>query len=108
MTIRRLPKAYATLRTRRAVLRFYHGDALEVFDRLGPSRVDAIVTSPPYNLGVRYRTYNDSLPADSYQDWTDRWIRAAAAACIATAFVMRAGSVSASPNIRLRTSDRRV
>ena len=80
MTIRRLPKAYATLRTRRAVLRFYHGDALEVFDRLGPSRVDAIVTSPPYNLGVRYRTYNDSLPADSYQDWTDRWIRAAAGA----------------------------
>ncbi len=80
MTIRRLPKAYATLRTRRAVLRFYHGDALEVFDRLGPSRVDAIVTSPPYNLGVRYRTYNDSLPADNYQDWTDRWIRAAAGA----------------------------
>ncbi len=80
MTTRRLPKAYATLRTRRAVLRFYHGDALEVFDRLGPSRVDAIVTSPPYNLGVRYRTYNDSLPADNYQDWTDRWIRAAAGA----------------------------
>lgn len=80
MTIRRLPKAYATLRTRRAVLRFYHGDALEVFDRLGPSRIDAIVTSPPYNLGVRYRTYNDSLPADNYQDWTDRWIRAAAGA----------------------------
>jgi site-specific DNA-methyltransferase (adenine-specific) len=80
VTTRRLPKAYATLRTRHAVLRFYHGDALDVFDRLGPSRVDAIVTSPPYNLGVRYRTYNDSLPADNYQDWTDRWIRAAAGA----------------------------
>ena len=38
------------------------------------------MTSPPYNLGVRYRTYNDSLPANNYQDWTDRWIRAAAGA----------------------------
>jgi site-specific DNA-methyltransferase (adenine-specific) len=78
VTTRRLPKAYATLRTRRAALRFYHGDALDVFERLGRSRVDVIVTSPPYNLGVRYRTYNDSLSADSYQDWTDRWLHAAA------------------------------
>ena len=80
VTTRRLPKAYATLRTRRAILRFYHGDALDVFERLGRSRVDVIVTSPPYNLGVQYRTYNDSLSADTYQEWSDRWLRAAAGA----------------------------
>jgi site-specific DNA-methyltransferase (adenine-specific) len=80
VTTRRLPKAYATLRTRHAILRFYHGDALDVFERLGRSRVDVIVTSPPYNLGVQYRTYNDSLSADTYQEWSDRWLRAAAGA----------------------------
>ena len=78
MITRRLPKSYALLRCGRAVLRFYHGDALELFGRLGPARVDAIVTSPPYNLGVRYRSYNDSMPDASYQRWTDEWIAAAA------------------------------
>ena len=80
MASRRLPTPYASLRAGRATLRFYHDDALELFARLGSSRVDAIVTSPPYNLGVRYRSYDDTLPAESYQAWTDRWIEAAAGA----------------------------
>ena len=36
------------------------------------------MTSPPYNLGVSYRSYNDSLPRDSYLEWSDVWIKAAA------------------------------
>jgi len=76
---RTFPKPYALLRTRGAVLRFYHGDALDLFGRLGPDRVDAIVTSPPYNLGVRYRSYHDSLPEANYLEWTERWVAAAAA-----------------------------
>jgi site-specific DNA-methyltransferase (adenine-specific) len=40
--------------------------------------VSAIVTSPPYNLGVRYRSYNDSLPRARYLEWTGAWIKAAA------------------------------
>jgi site-specific DNA-methyltransferase (adenine-specific) len=39
--------------------------------------VDAIVTSPPYNLGIRYRSYDDRLPRDEYLAWTTRWIQAA-------------------------------
>ena len=80
VTTRRFPRPYATVRTRGAVLRFYHGDALDVFERLGQACVDAIVTSPPYNLGVQYRTYNDSLSPASYQAWSEAWLRAAAAA----------------------------
>ncbi len=72
------------MRAGRATLRFYHDDALELFARLGAGRVDAIVTSPPYNLGVRYRSYDDTLPAESYQAWTDRWIEAAATALTPT------------------------
>ena len=36
--------------------------------------ISVIVTSPPYNLGVRYRSYDDTLPRDRYLDWTGAWI----------------------------------
>src|SRR5262245_59276206 len=60
--------------------RFYHADCLAVFEALGPASVDVVVTSPPYNIGVRYGTYQDTLSAAEYLDWTQRWIAAAAAA----------------------------
>jgi site-specific DNA-methyltransferase (adenine-specific) len=47
---------------------------------LAPGSVSAIVTSPPYNLGVRYRSYADTLPRDRYLHWTGDWIQAAKAA----------------------------
>lgn len=31
--------------------------------------VDAVVTSPPYNIGVHYGLYGDSLPRESYLKW---------------------------------------
>jgi site-specific DNA-methyltransferase (adenine-specific) len=37
--------------------------------RLEPGTVDVVVTSPPYNLGVRYRSYEDTRPRASYLDW---------------------------------------
>jgi site-specific DNA-methyltransferase (adenine-specific) len=40
--------------------------------------VDVIVTSPPYNLGVQYNRYQDSLTRDDYLQWTDSWVSAAA------------------------------
>jgi site-specific DNA-methyltransferase (adenine-specific) len=40
--------------------------------------VDVVVTSPPYNLGVRYRTYQDSLSGEDYLAWTSSWVRAVA------------------------------
>jgi len=33
--------------------------------------VDVVVTSPPYNLGIEYRTYQDQLPEDAYLDWME-------------------------------------
>jgi len=37
-----------------------------------------MVTSPPYNLGVRYSTYSDTLPREDYLAWTGEWVRLAA------------------------------
>ena len=42
--------------------------------------MDAIVTSPPYNLGIQYRTYDDTIPRDRYLAWTGEWVRRAAVA----------------------------
>ncbi len=58
--------------------RFYHADCLEVFRQLPAGSVDVIVTSPPYNLGIRYNRYDDSLTPAEYLQWTDTWISAAA------------------------------
>src|SRR5262245_48120010 len=59
-------------------LRFYLGDCLAILPALEPQSVGVIVTSPPYNIGVRYRSYQDDLPRTEYLNWTDRWIRAVA------------------------------
>ena len=69
---------YKTLSRNGATLRFYLGDCLEVFELLGPGQISAIVTSPPYNLGVEYRSYRDRLPRSDYLKWTARWVEAAA------------------------------
>lgn len=41
--------------------------------RVEPSSVDVTVTSPPYNLGIRYSTYKDSLTPAHYLAWTLEW-----------------------------------
>jgi site-specific DNA-methyltransferase (adenine-specific) len=71
------PRPYATVSSPRATLRFYLGDCLTLLPALAPGSVSAVVTSPPYNLGVRYRSYEDTLPRDRYLHWTGDWIQAA-------------------------------
>ena len=73
-----LPKPHTQIDTRRGTLRFYLADCLDVLRAVAPGAISVIVTSPPYNLGVRYRSYDDTLPRDRYLDWTDAWTKAAA------------------------------
>ncbi len=35
--------------------------------------VDLVVTSPPYNLGIRYRKYSDRQERQSYLNWCRTW-----------------------------------
>ena len=42
-----------------------------------PESVDVIVTSPPYNLGIKYGSYDDTLPWVDYLDWIAAWGEAA-------------------------------
>ncbi len=73
----RLPRPHTILETPRGTLRFFLGDCLDILAALPPRSVSVMVTSPPYNLGVRYRSYDDALPRDRYLEWTGRWVGAA-------------------------------
>jgi site-specific DNA-methyltransferase (adenine-specific) len=71
------PKPHTTIETSKSRLRFYQADCLEVFPTLDPGSVSVIVTSPPYNLGIQYRSYEDTIPRAEYLNWSTRWIAAA-------------------------------
>ncbi|HEY2618019.1 MAG TPA: DNA methyltransferase, partial [Acetobacteraceae bacterium] len=45
------------------------GDCLAVLPTFDAGSVDVVVTSPPYNLGLTYRGYDDRRSEDDYLDW---------------------------------------
>jgi DNA modification methylase len=49
--------------------RIVQGDAREVLASLPNESVHLGITSPPYNLGIAYRTYGDDLPPEEYLRW---------------------------------------
>jgi site-specific DNA-methyltransferase (adenine-specific) len=51
-------------------VKLIHGDCLLVMRELSAESVDVVVTSPPYNLGIGYGTYRDTVPREAYLKWT--------------------------------------
>jgi site-specific DNA-methyltransferase (adenine-specific) len=45
------------------------GDCLVELKALESEIVDVIVTSPPYNIGAAYKSYDDRRPRQAYLDW---------------------------------------
>lgn len=68
------PRPLVQFTAGRSTLRFYLGDCLSVLPALEPASVGAVVTSPPYNIGVKYRSYQDDLPRTEYLNWSHRWL----------------------------------
>ena len=54
------------------------GDSLEIMKwKLAPESVDIIITSPPYNIGLEYDTYEDNISSEEYMYFTDEWLASA-------------------------------
>ena len=52
----------------------YRRDCVEgMRELMEPESVDVVVTSPPYNLGIAYRSYDDMLPRADYLNWIADW-----------------------------------
>lgn len=57
-------------------MRFHIGDCITGMKAVvADSSVDVVVTSPPYNLGIKYSTYSDKLARDEYFKWTTEWAK---------------------------------
>lgn len=53
-------------------LRIYSMDCVEGMKKiLGRGSVSVVVTSPPYNIGIRYRSYDDGKSAGDYLNWME-------------------------------------
>ena len=48
-------------------------DCVEGMRALPKESVDLVVTSPPYNLSIKYGTYSDRIDRASYLEWCDLW-----------------------------------
>ncbi len=61
---------------RGSTIRLYQEDCVEAMrQHVKPASVDAVVTSPPYNIGVRYSSYYDRRPRVEYLSWLEKVAR---------------------------------
>jgi len=54
-------------------VRIYNADILEI-DVIEDDSVDLLVTSPPYDVDIKYQGYNDNVPYDQYLEFTKKWL----------------------------------
>ena len=50
-----------------------HGDCIDGMKQLDSHSVDVVVTSPPYNIGIKYGAYQDKKTHQEYLDWCEGW-----------------------------------
>ncbi len=55
------------------VIDLIHGDCLEGMKKLPDGSVNLVVTSPPYNLGIKYDTYKDKADRTEFITWCLQW-----------------------------------
>jgi len=54
-------------------LRIYNADILKI-DAIESSSIDLVVTSPPYDVDIRYENYDDNVPYGQYLQFTRKWL----------------------------------
>nr|WP_202795686.1 site-specific DNA-methyltransferase [Pyrococcus yayanosii] len=53
--------------------KIYHMDCLKgMRELLEDKEVDVVVTSPPYNIGIKYNKYKDNIPREKYLKWIEK------------------------------------
>lgn len=43
-------------------------------DCIEDGSIDLVVTSPPYNVDIKYNSYDDKMPYDVYLEFTQKWL----------------------------------
>jgi len=60
---------------------FYKDEWLKIINEdvlwtheIGDNSIDLIVTSPPYNVDIKYNTHNDKLSYKEYLEFSRKWL----------------------------------
>ena len=56
-----------------ATLRLANQDCIVGMRDMPEGSVDVVVTSPPYNIGIRYGAFDDTADRGDYLDWMTEW-----------------------------------
>jgi site-specific DNA-methyltransferase (adenine-specific) len=51
-----------------------NGDCVRVMSTLPENSIDLVVTSPPYNVGIKYDVHKDDDSMTDYWKWTEEWL----------------------------------
>ena len=58
---------FAEIKRKGISVKLFHGDCISgIENNLSQKSIDVVVTSPPYNIGVKYNRYKDTLPRNDY------------------------------------------
>lgn len=52
----------------------YNMDCVEGLKQVPDNSIDLIVTSPPYNVGIEYDSWDDNMEWGAYLDWCREWL----------------------------------
>ena len=78
------------------------GNCLAIMTQLAAASIDVIVTSPPYNIGISYKTYDDNLPREAYLTWLKKVKKHLARVLkVDGSFFLNVGSTNSDPWIAL-------
>jgi site-specific DNA-methyltransferase (adenine-specific) len=79
-------------------MHLHHGDCLEILPTLPAGSVDLVVTSPPYNLGISYKTFKDTAPRGEYLAWCRAWAAEVKRVMVdGASFFLNVGAAPANP-----------
>ena len=75
--VKEMPPLYKTARAKpyfqQDPIRIYNADFLKT-DHIKERTIDLIVTSPPYNVGIKYNSYDDKMSYEDYLSFTREWL----------------------------------
>ncbi len=104
--IRRLVNSKGTRAEASTRFELYHCDCVEGMRSLDDETVDIVVTSPPYNLGVKYSSYKDDQKREAYLAWCLQWAEEIKRVLKATgSFFLNIGASPSNPLLPFEITD---
>jgi site-specific DNA-methyltransferase (adenine-specific) len=79
-------------------MKLLHGDCLKTLPALEAGSFDLVVTSPPYNLGIAYKSFKDTAPREEILAWCRAWAsEVKRVMAVGASFFLNVGAAPANP-----------